>query len=174
MTNTRNPVGWFEIYVAEMPRAKAFYETVFQTTLVSLTSPLGDGPTLEMWQFPGEMMAPGCSGTLCQMEGCAPGGGGTLIYFSCADCSVEEGRVVAAGGQVFTSDGKALTLTASPRREIKDGAVPLLLQTFGDGCHGALSASVSKLSAPMLATLNDAGLVGFSQPKPGLKLVKAK
>lgn len=82
--------------------------------------------------------------------------------------------VDAAGGQVFTSDGKALTLTASPRREIKDGAVPLLLQTFGDGCHGALSASVSKLSAPMLATLNDAGLVGFSQPKPGLKLVKAK
>lgn len=82
--------------------------------------------------------------------------------------------VDAAGGQVFTSDGKALTLTSSPRREIRDGAVPLLLERFGDGCHGALSASVSKLSPPMLATLNDAGLVGFSQPKPGLKLVKAK
>jgi len=82
--------------------------------------------------------------------------------------------VDAAGGQVFTSDGKALTLASSPRREIKDGAVPLLLQTFGDGCHGALSASVSKLSAPMLSALNDAGLVGFSQPKPGLKLIKAK
>lgn len=80
----------------------------------------------------------------------------------------------AAGGQVFTSDGKALTLASSPRREIRDGAVPLLLQTFGDACHGALSASVSKLSAPMLAALNDAGLVGFSQPKPGLKLIKAK
>jgi predicted enzyme related to lactoylglutathione lyase len=24
-----NPVGWFEIYVDDMPRAKAFYETVF-------------------------------------------------------------------------------------------------------------------------------------------------
>ena len=24
-----NPVGWFEIYVNDMPRAKAFYEQVF-------------------------------------------------------------------------------------------------------------------------------------------------
>ena len=28
-----NPVGWFEIYVQDMPRAKAFYEAVFQGTL---------------------------------------------------------------------------------------------------------------------------------------------
>ena len=82
--------------------------------------------------------------------------------------------VDAAGGQVFTSDGKALTLTSAPRREIRDGAVPLLLGTFGEACHGALSASVSKLSPPMLSALNDAGLVGFSSPKPGLKLIKAK
>lgn len=25
---TTNPVGWFEIYVQDMPRAKAFYEAV--------------------------------------------------------------------------------------------------------------------------------------------------
>lgn len=105
MNNKRNPVGWFEIYVADMPRAKAFYETVLQTTLQSLASPHPDcdGPTLEMWQFPGEMMAPGCAGTLCKMEGCAPGGGGTLIYFSCEDCAAEESRVAAAGGKVFRS-----------------------------------------------------------------------
>lgn len=28
MTPPRNPVGWFEIYVTDMARAKAFYETV--------------------------------------------------------------------------------------------------------------------------------------------------
>jgi uncharacterized protein len=28
-----NPVGWFEIYVQDMPRAKAFYEAVFQGKL---------------------------------------------------------------------------------------------------------------------------------------------
>ena len=33
-----NPVGWFEIYVQDMPRAKAFYEAVFQGTLESLIS----------------------------------------------------------------------------------------------------------------------------------------
>jgi predicted enzyme related to lactoylglutathione lyase len=35
------------------------------------------------------------------MEGMAPGGGGTLIYFSCVDCAVEESRVEAAGGRVL-------------------------------------------------------------------------
>ena len=28
-----NPVGWFEIYVQDMERAKAFYELVLQTQL---------------------------------------------------------------------------------------------------------------------------------------------
>ena len=28
-----NPVGWFEIYVNDMPRAKAFYESVFEQKL---------------------------------------------------------------------------------------------------------------------------------------------
>ena len=33
-----NPVGWFEIYVEDMTRAKAFYEGVFETRLESLNS----------------------------------------------------------------------------------------------------------------------------------------
>jgi predicted enzyme related to lactoylglutathione lyase len=101
MSDTRNPVGWFEIYVADMTRAKAFYEAVFLTPLLALGSPDSLGPELEMWQFPSDMTAPGCSGALCEMEGCAPGGGGTLIYFSCEECAVEESRVAGAGGQVF-------------------------------------------------------------------------
>jgi uncharacterized protein len=31
-----NPVGWFDIYVSNLDRAKKFYETVFNTTLVDL------------------------------------------------------------------------------------------------------------------------------------------
>ncbi len=42
MTPTRNPVGWFEIYVNDMPRAKAFYEAVFATTLQPLGNPTAD------------------------------------------------------------------------------------------------------------------------------------
>lgn len=35
------------------------------------------------------------------MHGCAAGGGGTLIYFSCEDCAVETARVTANGGRVL-------------------------------------------------------------------------
>ena len=47
------------------------------------------------------MAAPGSSGALCKMAGCKAGGGGTLIYFSCEDCAVEAGRVVANGGSLY-------------------------------------------------------------------------
>jgi len=39
-----NPVVWFEIYVQDTARARAFYESVFQTTLKRLLP----GPDLEM------------------------------------------------------------------------------------------------------------------------------
>ena len=92
-----NPVGWFEIYVQDMPRAKAFYERVFATTLESLPCP----PELEMWNFGMDMTSSGAPGALVKMDGCPSGGGGTLVYFSCEDCAVEEARVGAAGGSVF-------------------------------------------------------------------------
>ena len=34
-----NSVGWFEIYVQDMKRAKAFYETVFGTQFTKLENP---------------------------------------------------------------------------------------------------------------------------------------
>ena len=101
MSNKRNPVGWFEIYVIDMNRAKTFYESVLEVTLESLASPVEDGSGLEMWMFPGEMTAPGSNGALCKMDGCEAGGGGTLIYFSCEDCAVEAGRVIANGGSLY-------------------------------------------------------------------------
>ena len=46
----RNPVGWFEIYVQDMPRAKAFYEAVFQGALEALNNPDPlSFPGMEMW-----------------------------------------------------------------------------------------------------------------------------
>jgi hypothetical protein len=103
MTPKRNPVGWFEIYVSEMARARAFYETVLNIQMQPLPNPESTVRCLEMLMFPADMehQAPGCGGTLCKMEGFTPGAGGTLIYFSCEDCGVEASRVAAAGGQVF-------------------------------------------------------------------------
>ena len=101
-----NPVGWFEIYVQDMDRARKFYEEVFQVKLEDMADPTeGDGGDMKMVAFPmvydGE--APGASGALVQMEGFESGGNSTIVYFLSPDCAVEEGRVEAAGGRVHTS-----------------------------------------------------------------------
>ncbi len=94
-----NPVGWFEIYVNDMPRAKAFYQGLLGVTLTRLESPDGDG-SLEMWAFPMQDGSYGASGTLARMPGMAAGGNSTLVYFSCADCAVEAARAVPHGGRL--------------------------------------------------------------------------
>jgi len=91
-----NPVRWFEIYVQDMPRAKQFYEAVFQVELQKLTPIEG----LEMWGFPMGLER-GASGALVKMPGIASGGNSTLVYFGCEDCAIEAERVLAAGGQIF-------------------------------------------------------------------------
>jgi predicted enzyme related to lactoylglutathione lyase len=103
MNPKRNPVGWFEIYVSDMARAKSFYETVLNIQMQPLPTPDSMQGGFEMLMFPSDMenQAPGSGGTLCRMDGFKPGAGGTLIYFSCEDCGVEASRVAAAGGQVF-------------------------------------------------------------------------
>ena len=91
----RNPVGWFEIYVQDMDRAKAFYEAVLLTTFTRLNS-----PSIEMWAFPSTAENAGTSGSLVKMPGFPSGGNSTLVYFTCDDCGVEGSRVVPAGGRI--------------------------------------------------------------------------
>ncbi|MEO7135270.1 MAG: VOC family protein [Vicinamibacterales bacterium] len=93
-----NPIGWFEIYVQDMARAKAFYETCLQTQFEKLNS-----PEIEMWAFPINMQQPGASGALVRMPGMPSGGNSTIVYFTCDNCAVEESRVAAAGGRVHKS-----------------------------------------------------------------------
>ena len=92
----RNPVGWFEIYVQDMARAKAFYEKMLGVKLTKL-----DDAGMEYWMFPGVPEGEGSSGALSRMEGVPSGGNSTLVYFSCEDCAVEAGRVVPAGGKIM-------------------------------------------------------------------------
>ena len=91
-----NPVGWFEIYVQDMGRAKAFYECVFAVQLQKLES-----LDLEMWAFPMQEDGPGAMGALVRMEGCPSGGNSTLVYFTCADCAIEAKRAKENGGRIF-------------------------------------------------------------------------
>src|SRR5262245_60929267 len=93
----KNPVGWFEIYVSDIKRAKNFYESVFKFKFEELKTPV---PDLEMWSFPKAANSMGCTGALCKMKGFEPGHNSVLIYFMCDDCAVEEKRVAEFGGKV--------------------------------------------------------------------------
>ena len=91
---TRN-ICWFEIYVGDMDRARAFYEGVLQTRLEKMDS--GD---LEMWAFGANGDEAGATGALVRMPGVPLGFAGTLVYFDCQDCAVEESRVAQFGGRI--------------------------------------------------------------------------
>lgn len=90
-----NPVGWFEIYVQDMVRAKTFYEAVLGVQLSRL-----DSPGMDMMAFPMDSAAYGASGALVHMPGFASGANSVLVYFSCTDCAVEAARAVGAGGRI--------------------------------------------------------------------------
>jgi uncharacterized protein len=118
-----NPIGWFEIYVADMPRAKRFYESVFQGTLEELKDPTGQ---TEMWAFPTDQSAYGAPGALVKMQGVNPGGS-TMVYFSCEDCAVQAARAAQAGGTI-----------ERPKMSIGDyGFMSLVVDTEGNmiGLH---------------------------------------
>ena len=90
-----DPVVWFEIYVQDTERAKAFYEAVFQYALSPLPS-----PGMTMLAFPATMGRPGAGGALVKMDGMPSGGNSTIVYFSSKDCAIEAARAAAAGGRV--------------------------------------------------------------------------
>jgi uncharacterized protein len=92
-----NVIGWFDIYVNDMKRAVAFYEGVLKQKLEQIGDPTGE---TQMMSFPGDMGVYGASGALVKSEHSRPGMGGTMVYFSVENCSVEESRVVAAGGKI--------------------------------------------------------------------------
>lgn len=99
-TKAKNPFTWVEIYVDDMSRAQKFYETVFETQLTELPmSPeFGD---MQMLSFGWAENEPNISGALVKMQDMKSGTGGTIVYFACDDCSVEESRVESAGGKVI-------------------------------------------------------------------------
>jgi len=92
-----NPVGWFEIYVQDIERAKQFYESVFDTKLQELNAPF---PGIELWSFPTERAQYGSTGALVKLKGVPSGGNSTIVYFHCDDCAVEESRVIPSGGRI--------------------------------------------------------------------------
>ena len=90
-------VGWFEIPVADMERAKKFYEAVFDISI----SLHGFGG-LKMGWFPNDPEKKGATGSLVQHEMYRPSAtDGALVYFSCKDVNNELNSVTAFGGDIM-------------------------------------------------------------------------
>jgi len=93
-----NPVGWFDIYVSNLNRAKKFYETVFNTQLVDLPIEWG-----KQSLFPSDNKSVHISGALVEKEDMNTSGNNTIVYFVSEDCYTEENRTKRAGGKIIKS-----------------------------------------------------------------------
>lgn len=93
-----NMVGWFEIPVRDMDRAKKFYEEVFEISIQ-----VQNFNELLMGWFPWAEGKTGASGSLVlHKESYTPSAtDGALIYFSSEDVAIELDRIESAGGKVI-------------------------------------------------------------------------
>ena len=98
MAQHPNPAGWFEIHVADLARAQAFYETVFRRKLHPM--PTAE-PGMEMLVFEGDPQGLGCMGALVKHPMKSPSTEGVLVYFSCESCDEVCQRALAQGGKVY-------------------------------------------------------------------------
>ena len=92
----RNMVGWFEIPVSDMDRAKTFYEKVFKVKI-----DIQNFGEMFMGWFPFTEGKEGAAGTLIKQESYIPSHKGTLVYFMSDDVQNELDRVEAAGGKIY-------------------------------------------------------------------------
>ncbi len=97
---TPNALNWFEIYTADLNRARTFYEAILQTPLVEMKADAGM-PGFQMIMFPFDETT-GVGGALIQAEQIKPGPGGTLVYLNVeGDLDGVLSRIPKAGGQVI-------------------------------------------------------------------------
>lgn len=91
-----NPVGYFEIPVADLDRAIRFYETVFGH---ALERTMVDGYPMAL--FPAREGGAGASGALAKGDVYIPGKAGPVLYFSVASIDETLVRARRAGGAVL-------------------------------------------------------------------------
>ncbi|MEM9886930.1 MAG: VOC family protein [Bacteroidota bacterium] len=121
MANT-NPVGWFDINVANLGRAKKFYETVFNLKLTDAPAEWG-----KQSFFPFNHESANISGALVAKTDFVPSSNNTIVYFETEDNIAEEQRIEEAGGKVI-----------QPKMDIGEfGFVSIFIDTEGNtvGLH---------------------------------------
>lgn len=97
----KNIICWFEIYVKDIHRARAFYIEVLNEKINEVV----ETPILKMASFATGKDSSIVSGALIEMEGTKAGDEravNTIVYFP-DDCIASEKKVIAAGGKVLKS-----------------------------------------------------------------------
>lgn len=96
MTSNENTLNWFEISVADMDRAKKFYETIFDIKM-----PIQDIMGMRMAYFPAQPGNGKLSGALVKGNMHKPSMDGVKVYFNGnPDLNIALARIKAAGGKV--------------------------------------------------------------------------
>lgn len=96
MTSQENALNWFEISVADISRAKKFYETIF-----GIEMPVQEMMGMQMAFFPAEDMNGKVSGALVQGPMHKPSIDGAKIYLNGnPDLDLALNKIEAAGGKV--------------------------------------------------------------------------
>lgn len=117
-----NPVGWFDLHVANLDRAKKFYQTVFNIKLTDAPVEWG-----KQSFFPFSPESLDITGALVEKTDFVPNGNNTIIYFETEDNISEEQRIEKAGGKVV-----------KPKMNIGEfGFISILIDTEGNtvGLH---------------------------------------
>lgn len=120
MNTNANVLNWFEVSVADINRAKKFYEAVFGITM-EVQEMMG----MQMAFFPYDPGSGKLSGALVQSQMHKPGADGVKIYFNGdPDLSDALGRVENAGGKI-----------TMPKTKIGDdiGHMAFFIDTEGNG-----------------------------------------
>jgi uncharacterized protein len=95
MVEKTDPVGWFEIPVKDMDRARAFCEHLLGIRMETHAS----GP-LKMAFFPANPSAPGSPGALVLGETYEPSARDVLVYFTAPDIPGALRRAADKGGEI--------------------------------------------------------------------------
>lgn len=91
-------LNWFEIFVSDLTKATAFYESILKSPLQTIPT-TASGCQMAIFTYNQEL---GVGGALTQNEGYTPGAGGTMVYLNVeGDLDGVLGRIPSAGGKVL-------------------------------------------------------------------------
>ena len=127
INETTNVLTWFEIPVTDINRAKTFYETILDITMVKRAD--GDDESVFFPHNPNVVQATSgrVTGVLSKTARNSPANYGTMVYINASpDLQVVVDKVEKAGGKVIV-----------PRMEIPAGFIAVIIDTEGNkvGLH---------------------------------------